>query len=166
MLRKHLHAILSAFVQLCYLSMTDRTTSFQRFFDKLIFATSEPNVLIIKNPERNFESLQYYNQMLIKRVMYVCEKISTAEQPVDPSNLGDDMVKLLPEVALIEYVLNIEQLLTIIEFGELFDFIPQFQYYEELVWPIPFDYTPNNVYDWGRYDINLIFGRQKMTEAS
>lgn len=98
--------------------------------------------------------------------MSVCEKISTAEQPFDPNNLGDDVVKVLPEVALIEYVLNIEQLLTINEFGELFDFIPQFQYYDELVWPVPFDFTPDNVYDWGRYDINLIFGRQKSKEAS
>lgn len=132
----------------------------------MIFAISEPKVLIIKNPERNFDSLQYYNQMIIKRVMSVCEMIFTAEHPFDPNNLGDDIVKLLPEVALIEYVLNIEQLLTITEFGELFDFIPQFEYYDELVWPIPFDYTPDNVYDWGRYDINLIFGRQKMIEAS
>lgn len=142
------------------------TKSFQRYFDKLIFAISEPKVLIIKNPGRTFESLQYYNQMLIKRVMSVCEKISAAEMPFEPKNLLDDVVKVLPEVALIEYVLNIEQLLTVSEFGELFDFIPQFQYYDELVWPIPFDYTPDNVYDWGRYDINLIFGRQKMTEAS
>lgn len=131
----------------------------------MIFAISEPNVLIIKNPARDFDSLQYHNQMVIKKVMSVCEKISKEEQPLDPNNLTDEVVKLLPEAALIEYVLNIEQLLTINEFGALFDFIPQFQYYNEMVWPIPFDYTPDNVYDWGRYDINLIFGRQKMKEA-
>lgn len=126
-----------------------------------MFVAAEPQVLIIKDPKRDVESLLFHNHLLVKRVIDLCTKIwHNLGEFEAAAQLSGDIVKLLPEAALIDYVLKTEQLLTLGEFAAIFNSIPPFDYYDERVWPIPADYTPDNVYDWGKYDINLIFGRQ------
>lgn len=121
---------------------------------------AEPQVLIIKSAQRDFESLQFNNNLLIKRVHDACTFIAEYPDDCEGIHLTGEINKLLPEVSLIEYVLQTEQLMAFHEFESLYGLIPTYEYYDEGVWPVPSDFTPENVYDWGLYDINLIFGRQ------
>jgi hypothetical protein len=43
-------------------------------------------------------------------------------------------------------------------FAEIYGKIPSHVCYAENVWPVIFDFIPNNVFNWQRYDINLNFG--------
>lgn len=128
---------------------------------------SEPSVLILKNSGRDYDQLQSYNRLLIKKVTTICHQLAqNSHDDTIGSNqkkllLALEYSKLLPESALIDYVLKTEQNITVQDFARLFENIPAFVHYDEQVWPIPYDFTPNNVYDWGRYDINLVFGKPK-----
>lgn len=104
--------------------------------------------------------------MVIKKVYNICTKINENSDKSSGSNQKHLLApaqysKLLPEAALIDYVLKTEQNFHIQDFANRFELVPEFEHYDEQVWPIPYDFTPNNVYDWGRYDINLVFGKQK-----
>lgn len=63
----------------------------------------------------------------------------------------------LPDLALMERLLLAKETLGAREFVGMFKRIASEGNYGEQVWPMPFDFTPDNLYDWGRYDINLIF---------
>lgn len=121
----------------------------------------------MKNVSRDIDQLHYYAQLMVKRIMTVCEAIIHDDEMSDQHNSEEDgayepvdFQKLLPEVSFIEYVLQIDQLMAMRLFLNLFEMVPPFEHYDEKVWPIPYDFTPNNVYDNGKYDINLIFGKQ------
>lgn len=126
----------------------------------------------MKNASRNIDQLNFHTILLIKKIMTACQLIAENEEikrqlteddeppAVDDDTQMSELKKILPEVALIDYVLETEQLLTFDECIKIFEYIPEYVYYHDLVWPIPYDFTPDNVYDNGKYDINLIFGNK------
>lgn len=75
--------------------------------------------------------------------------------------LGSEHNKLLPDKAHLEFVLNITKLMTLVDYSNLYGKLPHIDKYKEVVWPLPFDFVPNNVFDWEKYDINLTFGNKK-----
>lgn len=66
-------------------------------------------------------------------------------------------IKILPEVEFINYILNVSTLYCLEDYKYTIGTIPDYKIYDDNVWPIPFDPTPNNTFDWGTYDINLTF---------
>lgn len=145
----------------------------QRITEKVLFVYGDPPVLIMKSAGRDFDQMQYHVQMMVKRITNLCQVVAqndvgTTQHRQDSDEDADDELpfepidvqKLLPEVALIEYVLQVDLLMTLKQFLDIFEFIPPFEHYDEKVWPIPYDFTPDNIYDNGKYDINLIFGKQ------
>lgn len=134
---------------------------------------------------RDNEAAVLYIKQLLKKVMSVSVAIVDEDSDRAETNAYDEAAadayddndntmheaapsygELLPEAALIEYALAAEHLLTLDEFVALFERRPEFQYYSERVWPIPYDFTPKDVYVWGKYDINLIFGKLKVCGSS
>lgn len=124
--------------------------------------------MIMKNVSRDIDQVYYYTKVLIYRLMTACRAICEDERRTIEHQQNDedeelpreDINKLLPELALIEYVFQIDLLMTFAFFAELFESIPTPSHYDNAVWPIPYDFTPDNVYDNGKYDINLTFGKQ------
>lgn len=125
----------------------------------------------MKSVGRDFDQQLYHVQLLVKRMTTVCKVIAENDrgmtQPEHEEEDDDyvpfepiDVQKILPEVSLLDYVLQVDHLMTMDTFFSLFESVPSFEHYDEKVWPIPYDFTPNNIYDNGKYDINLIFGRQ------
>lgn len=144
---------------------------FKRYTSKVLFCFGDPPVLIMKGVGRDFDHQLYYVQVMVKRITYVCKVMAQHDQvslQLQHENTEDDdempvetidVQQLLPEVAILDYVLQIDHLMTLDTFLALFESIPAFDHYDEKVWPIPYDFTPNNIYDNGKYDINLIFGK-------
>lgn len=60
-----------------------------------------------------------------------------------------------------DFILDSSGLQSIPEYSQMICEIPENSNYGESVWPVPFDFTPNNIFDWGPYDINLTFGNKK-----
>lgn len=83
----------------------------------------------------------------------------------DIIHVPPEMSKWMPETALLDYF---SQLTCIMNLSELYDTInlnAEFYHYDENIWPLPFDYLPEDVFDNGKYDINLTFGQtQKPTK--
>lgn len=142
----------------------------QRYTEKVLYCIGDPPVVIMKSVGRDFDQQLYYVQLMVKRITTVCKVISQNERGIAAQKDEEDddafpfepvdVQKLLPEVSLLDYVLQIDHLMTIDKFFSLFESVPAFEHYDEKVWPIPYDFTPNNIYDNGKYDINLIFGKQ------
>lgn len=128
----------------------------------------------MKSVGRDFDQQLYQVQLLVKRITNIC-KVMSQNDSIDTERQQDDdeislepidVNKLVPEISLLEYVLQINHLMTVENFFSLFDSVPAFEHYDEKVWPIPYDFTPNNIYDNGKYDINLIFGKQASKAAN
>lgn len=137
----------------------------QRFFDKIIIQLAEPQNQFQKNVNRTYDQLLYHNKLFINKMRNICRYMmrevddSDAESDIKQS---DHFTKLLPELGLIEYILHIEQLLSIEEFANMCNHVPAYQYYNEQVFPIPYDYVPLNLFDSGRYDVNIVLGQQNV----
>lgn len=78
--------------------------------------------------------------------------------------LGAKYEPFVPSIGLLDQILTIDLLQTVREFGSMYGTIPDFYSYNEHVWPIPQDMTPNHVFDWNKYDINLTFGTRNKIE--
>lgn len=124
--------------------------------------------MIIKNVGRDFDQQLFQIQLLVKRITTVCKVIAQNDKNAKRESYKNeddeiplktiDIQKLLPEVSLMDYVLQLDQLMTVEHFCDLILYVPPFEHYDEKVWPIPFDFTPNNIYDNGKYDVNYMFG--------
>lgn len=70
-----------------------------------------------------------------------------------------DFQQLLPKPSSIENVLHSKSLMTLNTFFHMFNLTSLFDHYDEKVWPIPNDLTPDFVYTNEKYDVNMIFGK-------
>lgn len=70
-----------------------------------------------------------------------------------------DIKSLLPKCHHIESVLKLDLLMTLETFFQIFNLNLSFEHYDEKVWPIPNDLSPEFVYTNERYDVNMIFDK-------
>lgn len=140
---------------------------------RMYYRYGDPPVQIMKQVSRDPATLQQQTRRFLKKWLRACTLMAQdieAEKMHRRTNAGEsfeaslDYLKALPETSLVDYVLRNEMLLALGEFVANFERIPHFDYYNELVWPIPYDFTPKNVYDWDIYDVNMIFGKQKVSD--
>lgn len=119
-----------------------------------MYKFAEPSTLIDKTPS----DIDRQTATIIKKVTNICVQLKNDDvSTLTTSTLHNDYKKCLPEAALIDSVLKSNQLQSVTEFANQFGQIPEFFHYNEYVWPIPYDFVPDNVFDWGKYDINLTF---------
>lgn len=120
------------------------------------------------------ELLARSHQLLVHKILATCQAISEQQvgnemerEAAATSNVAPELspiyVGMLPAVPLIDCMLRCRYMLGLDEFVNMFERIPANECYGEQIWPIAHDFTPDNLYDWGRYDINLIFDMPKQS---
>ncbi|EDO63777.1 AGAP005994-PA [Anopheles gambiae str. PEST] len=63
-----------------------------------------------------------------------------------------------PDIAVLEYLLGLKCLFTVPEYASFYGRLPDVSSFPDRVWPIPKDLTPYDVFEAGKYDVNLTFG--------
>lgn len=63
-----------------------------------------------------------------------------------------------PDAAVLNYLLSLNCLFTIQEYGQFYGVLPDVTSFRDRVWPMLQDYVPYDVFDSGKYQINLTFG--------
>lgn len=93
---------------------------------------------------------------IINKMTKICLQIVEDPSIIDDTlNIELNGMELLPPTEMIENILKITSLQTIEEFADIYGFVPEFFDYETAVWPHPYDFLPDNVFDWGKFDVNL-----------
>lgn len=133
----------------------------QRFFRRIIWRIAEYPSTIEKVPEGVSDANLYKCQSMILKCYELSKKIREEEMDdsagFKSSYLSTDYKRITPDSMLLEAILNMTDLQTITDYSNVICQIPSFYGYSETVWPIPYDFTPDNVFDWNEYDINLNF---------
>lgn len=70
-----------------------------------------------------------------------------------------DIESLLPKSAAIEVILRNDLLMTLEDFVRTFNLTSSFEPYDERVWPMPNNVSPDFVFTNEKYDVNMIFGK-------
>ncbi len=101
---------------------------------------------------------------------FLCTKIKEEEadegQAFKSIYISSDFEDSIPDEKLMDYILDIGNLQTIQEFASIYgDYSSMLNYTDDL-WPIAHDNVPDNVFDWGEYDINLHFEEGRKEEVA
>lgn len=136
------------------LSVLTNVIIFQRFFEKMFYAYAKPHAKLSQD-----NALEH--EVILKDIINRLTKISLTiiANPTtvidDKSHLKLPDKKILPSTEMIDQILQISSLQTIEEFADIYGCVPEFFDYETHVWPHPYDLLPDNVFDWGKFDVNL-----------
>lgn len=112
----------------------------------------------------NYDEKTY---QLIKCITELCLKLKFDEEFNEYNNItaattySDELSEiygpLTPNVELIDFILSIPLLNNIRQFtSDVLGIVPEFINYAEYVWPISYDLIPCNIFNWSKYDVNLI----------
>lgn len=103
----------------------------------------------------NFEDHEIVEKM-IEKLTKLCLQIAAKPSTIDDmSQIKTNDMEILPQIELIDKILKISSLQTMSEFADIYCYVPEFFDYETNVWPHPYDFLPDNVFDWGKFDVNL-----------
>lgn len=72
--------------------------------------------------------------------------------------LDENYEEHTPDIAVLEYLLGLKCLFTVPEYASFYGRLPDVSSFRDRVWPIPKDLTPYDVFETGKYDVNLTFG--------
>ncbi|CAO1322045.1 unnamed protein product [Diamesa hyperborea] len=129
----------------------------QRFLEKIVWRFANlPEVSdVTQNREHNIS-------IMLKKMYYLFRQIKEEEADEGTSfksyYLDTEFEEYTPDEKLLDYVLEVEDLQTIQQFASMYgDCSSMIQFIDDK-WPIAHDNMPSNVFDWGKYDVNLTFG--------
>jgi hypothetical protein len=99
----------------------------------------------------------------LKKMYYLFKKIKEEEADEDTAfksyYLASELEEWTPDERLMDSVLNVDMLPTIQEFADTYGNCSSMLTFENAHWPVSHDHVPSNVSMHGKYDVNLIFGR-------
>uniref|UniRef100_A0A182S5D4 BLUF domain-containing protein n=1 Tax=Anopheles funestus TaxID=62324 RepID=A0A182S5D4_ANOFN len=72
--------------------------------------------------------------------------------------LDENYEEHTPDIGVLEYLLGLKCLFTVPEYAMFYGKLPDVTSFRDRVWPIPKDLTPYDVFETGKYDVNLTFG--------
>lgn len=132
----------------------------QRFLEKIVWRLANlpenSDVDPTADTERNISNF-------LKKMYYLFKKIKEEEADEDTTfksfYLTSDLEEWTPDEQLMEAVLDVEGLQTIQEFASIYGDCASMLTFEETLWPVSHDHVPTNVFNHGKYDVNLTFGR-------
>ena len=94
---------------------------------------------------------------------YLFKKIKEEEADEDTAfksyYLASELEEWTPDEKLMEAVLDVEGLQTIKEFADIYGNCASMLTFEDRHWPVEDDHLPSSTTSGGKYDVNLIFGR-------
>ncbi|XP_059614869.1 uncharacterized protein LOC132260639 [Phlebotomus argentipes] len=140
----------------------------QRIFNKIIWRLADPPDAVadeVREEVRSEDALK--NSAAFLKVVYELAKYINFDDLDDNSTISmlylpSTYNELIPSAASMDAILAIGFLPTVTEYGtEIFGVIPPHYNHSELVWPVPYDFTPHNIFEAGKYDVNLTFGNEK-----
>ena len=103
--------------------------------------------------------------IFLSKVYLICQKIREEEadegQAFKSIYLPTEVEHETPDIELMDYILKMDHFETIQEFASVFGNCESMLTFVDDCWPIQNDNMPNNMFDWGKYDVNLTFGDQK-----
>ncbi len=118
----------------------------------MFYAYATPNEKFVTNDMEDHEIIESF----IKKLTHICLEIAENPSTIDDmSHIQLKDMEMMPQVDLIEKILKITALQSIAEFADIYCCVPEFFDYETNVWPHPYDFLPDNVFDWGKFDVNL-----------
>lgn len=146
--------------------ITLRFIAKQRFTEGILFRNCDTQHMVA--PSSITRGDLENTQQMVEILMFVCKIISQNEENLKHFKAEEEPVnflRMLPTVSLIDNVLKIDQLMTLDYFFSIFELTLSYEHYDEIVWPIPNDFTPDHVYDNGKYDINLSLVDKNASES-
>lgn len=99
---------------------------------------------------------------MLKKMYYLFRQIKEEEADEGTSfksyYLDTEFEEYTPDEKLLDYVLDVGDLQTIQQFASMYGDCSSMIQFVDDKWPIAHDNMPSNVFDWGKYDVNLTFG--------
>ncbi|XP_055534691.1 uncharacterized protein LOC129724093 [Wyeomyia smithii] len=136
----------------------------QRFFRKLVWRFADylnglpPAVIDAKDPNVVQNTI---NAFMVK-VYTLCKMVRSEElderSAFKSLYLDENYEEHTPDAVVLEYILGLNCLFNIQEYGQFYGVLPDVTTFRDKVWPIPDDMTPYDVFDSGKYQVNLTFG--------
>jgi hypothetical protein len=132
----------------------------QRFLEKIVWRLANLPEVSDFDPklpiERNISTF-------LKKMYYLFKKIREEEADEDTTfksfYLTTDLEEFTPDDKLMEAVLDVDELQTIQEFASIYGDCGSMLTFEDALWPVAHDHLPTNMLNFGKYDVNLTFGR-------
>uniref|UniRef100_A0A182Q4H6 BLUF domain-containing protein n=1 Tax=Anopheles farauti TaxID=69004 RepID=A0A182Q4H6_9DIPT len=136
----------------------------QRFFRKLVWRASDYlNELPRTELDQHDPNLtQATIDAFLVKVYKLCKMVR--EEELDERSafkslyLDENYEEHTPDIAVLEYLLGLTCLFTVPEYASFYGRLPDGSSFRDRVWPIPQDLTPYDVFETGKYDVNLTFG--------
>ena len=133
-----------------------------RFLEKIVWrlATLPETVTDFDAKSSKEENISKF----LKKMYYLFKKIKEEEADEDTTfksfYLSSDLEEWTPEQQLMDSVLDVDELQTIQEFASIYGDSSSMLTFEEALWPVAHDHIPSsNVFNFGKYDVNLTFGK-------
>lgn len=100
----------------------------------------------------------------LRKVYLICHKIREEEadegQAFKSIYLPTEVEHETPDIQLMDFILKMEHFQTIQEFASVFGNCESMLTYVDDCWPIQNESLPIDMFEWGKYDVNLTFGDQ------
>lgn len=132
----------------------------QRFLEKIVWRLANLPETSDFDPaaseERNISTF-------LKKMYYLFKKIREEEADEETTfksyYLGSDLEEWTPDESLMDAVLDVVDLQTIQDFANIYGDCSSMLTFEEVLWPVTHDHVPSNIFNFGKYDVNLTFGK-------
>uniref|UniRef100_A0ABM2AQP7 BLUF domain-containing protein n=1 Tax=Anopheles coluzzii TaxID=1518534 RepID=A0ABM2AQP7_ANOCL len=136
----------------------------QRLFRKLVWRVSDylNELKRTELDQRNPNLTQGTINAFLVQVYQLCKMVR--EEELDERSafkslyLDENYEEHTPDIAVLEYLLGLKCLFTVPEYASFYGRLPDVSSFRDRVWPIPKDLTPYDVFEAGKYDVNLTFG--------
>src|ERR1700744_2016275 len=103
---------------------------------------------VYATPHEKMPSEKLADEEIIIKMTDICLQVSENPSIIDDtSHIKLKDMQLLPQTEMIEKILKITTLQTIGEFAKIYGCVPEFFDYATNVWPHPYDFLPDNVFD-------------------
>ncbi|XP_050076271.1 uncharacterized protein LOC126563670 [Anopheles maculipalpis] len=136
----------------------------QRFFRKLVWRASDylnelPRTeLDQRDPNLTQTTIDAFLVKVYKLSKMVREEELDERSAFKSLYLDENYEEHTPDIAILEYLLSLKCLFTVPEYASFYGKLPDVASFRDRVWPIPKDLTPYDVFEAGKYDVNLTFG--------
>uniref|UniRef100_A0ABK8FHW2 BLUF domain-containing protein n=1 Tax=Anopheles gambiae TaxID=7165 RepID=A0ABK8FHW2_ANOGA len=136
----------------------------QRLFRKLVWRVSDylNELKRTELDQRDPNLTQGTINAFLVQVYQLCKMVR--EEELDERSafkslyLDENYEEHTPDIAVLEYLLGLKCLFTVPEYASFYGRLPDVSSFPDRVWPIPKDLTPYDVFEAGKYDVNLTFG--------
>lgn len=131
----------------------------QRFLEKIVWRLAN----LPEAADAVSDSIELNISSFLKKMYHLFRKIREEESDEDATfksyYLTSDLEQWIPDDNLMDAVLDVDDLQTIQHFASIYGDCASMLTFEETIWPVAHDHVPANVFNFGKYDVNLTLGK-------